>query len=99
MRGALVTGERVEFIYHNVADRGDLLAELRRGQQDEQRFRSGDKNMRRAAEHRGALARRRIAGAETRADAREIEARFGADFAHADERLFEVEANVVSQRL
>src|SRR6266478_2193929 len=38
MRTALVAGERVQFIDDNVTNGSELLAELRRGQQDEQRL-------------------------------------------------------------
>ena len=99
MRAALVAGERVELIDDHVANGGELLAELRRGQQDEQRLRRRDENMRRPAEHRGALARGGVAGAKAGADARKIEPRFGADVAHAVQRLLEVQPDVVGERL
>ncbi len=49
---ALVRGERVEFVDDNVADGAQTLTEARRSQQDEERLRSRDENMRRAAKHR-----------------------------------------------
>src|SRR5258708_25009886 len=99
MRAALVAGERMKFIDDDMTHGGELLAELRRGQQDEQRLRSGDKNVRRTTEHRGTLARRSVAGAESSANVREIELRLGAGFAHAIQRLLEVEADIVRERL
>ena len=96
---ALVARERVELIDDHVADTGELLAELRRGQQDKQRLGGRDENMRRPTEHRSALARGGVAGAKAGADAREIEARLGADVADAVERLLEIEADVVGERL
>ena len=99
MRAALVAGESVEFIDNHVADGGELLAELRRGQQDEQRLRRRDENVRRPPKHRSALARGRVARPKTGADAREIDARRGADVAHAVERLLEIEPDVVGERL
>src|SRR5260370_18479773 len=95
VRTALVAREGVEFIDDNVAGRGEFLAEFRRGQQDEQRLRSGDENVRRPSEHRGTLARRGVTGAKPGADMRKIEPRFGADVAHPIQRLLEVEADVV----
>src|SRR5260370_26632611 len=47
MRAALVAGERMKFVDDNVADRGECLAEFRRGQQDEERFRGGEDKVRR----------------------------------------------------
>ena len=98
MSAALVAGDRVELVDDHVADGGELLAKARRGQQDEERLGRGDENMRRPPEHRGAFVRGRIAGAKAGADAARS-GPFGGDFAHAVERLFEIEADVVGQRL
>src|SRR5271170_5263323 len=99
MRAALVAGERMEFVDDDVADGGEFFAELRRGQQDEQGFGRRHENMRRPPEHRSALAGGGISGAQAGADSRKIEARLGADVAHAVQRLLEIEADVVGQRL
>jgi hypothetical protein len=99
MRTALVARQRVEFIDNHVANAGELLAEPGRSQQDEQRLGRRDQNMRRPPEHRSALAGGRVAGAQAGADAREIEPGFRASITHALQRLFEIQPDVVGERL
>ena len=99
MSAALVAGDRVELVNDDVANGSELGAKARRGQEDEQRFGRGDEDVRRPSKHRGALIGGRIAGAQPRTYRGERQAHLGSDFAHTVERLLEVEADVVGQRL
>ncbi len=97
MRSALVPRKRVQLIDNNVSHRRELGAKPRRGEQQEQRLGCGNKDLRRPLEHRAALARRSIAGAQAGANHAEIDSGGSADLANAVERLIEVQSNIVSK--
>ena len=99
MRSALVAGKSMKLVNDHVANVDQLLAKARRGQQDEERLRRSDEDVRRPAEHRTALAGRRIAGAKAGAQMRQVKAHRGAADAHAFKRLVEVDADVVGESL
>ena len=99
MSAALVAGDRVELVNDDVADGRELLAKARRGQQDEQRLGRGDEDVRRPPQHRGAFARGVSpvrSPARIGASSRPISLRL---VAHTGQRLLEIEADVIGQRL
>ncbi len=100
MSAALVAGERVKLIDDDIANRAKFFAESGGGQQDEERFRRGDENMRRSTQHRRSdrsreyrrCAVRRGFGASSMPNSAALRA-------DADERFFKVEPDVVGERL
>ncbi len=90
MHAALVARDRMKFVDNYVADRTQLLAKPRRGQQDEQRFGRRDQDLRWPLQHRRPLARRRVAGSKSRANRRELQPEFQRDRLDPGQRLFEI---------
>ncbi len=73
MRAALVAGQGVDFVDDHRPHAAEYLAALAAGQQQVERLGRGHQNMRRLAEHRLPLARRRVARAH--GDANRLPAR------------------------
>ena len=67
---ALVVGDRVDFVDDHGADTAQMLARFGRSQQQVQRLRRRDQDVRRIAQHAGALAGQRVAGADAGANLR-----------------------------
>ena len=88
MRAALGSGHRVHLVEDQRSHRAEDLPRAR-GQQQEQRFGSRDQDVRRLAQHRGALLLRRVAGADRHAQLR----------AEPGERPAQVPLDVVVERL
>ena len=76
-----------------------ICAALFRGQQDVERFRRGDQNVRRAPQHGAALVHQRVAGAHGHADFRHQQAALAGLLQDFAERDLEIFLNVVAQRL
>ena len=68
VRAALVAGDRVDLVDDHRAQLAERRAALLGGQQDVQRLRRGDEDVRRPLRHLRALAGRRVAGAHRDAD-------------------------------
>ncbi len=88
VRPALRPGHRVHLVEHERLDRLQHLARAR-GQEEVERFRGRDQDVRMVAEHRGAVALRRVTGADGDAELR----------VEPGERPAEVPLDVVVQRL
>ena len=73
MRAALVAGQRVNLVHDHRPHVAQHLAALRAGQQQIQRFGRRHQNMRRLAQHRLPLARRRVARAHRDANRLRLE--------------------------
>ena len=74
MRAALVIDHRVDFINDQRARSAQHFAAAFASQQDVKRLRCGDDNVRRLFRHRRAVFRRRVAGADERANFDSIDA-------------------------
>ena len=99
MRAALVRRHGMDLVDdHGPRGRQHLTAGLR-AEQDVERFRRGDDDVRRAAAHALALARRRVAGAHPGADVHVGQALRLQRFANAGQRRFQIAVDVVRQRL
>ncbi len=99
MGAALVGGERVDLVDdHRARGRQHGAAGLG-AEQDVERFRRGDDDVRRLAAHAVAFARRRVAGAHHGADVDIGQAARPQACANAGQRGFEIALNVVRQRL
>ncbi len=96
---ALVARHGVDLVDDHRAQLTERGAPLVRGQQDVQRLRRGDEDVRRALRHLRALARRRIARADADADLGKLHAAFGRIHGELRERRLEVAMDVVRQRL
>ena len=90
MGPALIARQRMKFINHHVANRGELLAEFRGSEQQKERFGRGNQNVWRPTQHRAALMRGGVTSAQTRADAAQVESCGMSRFADAREWLLEV---------
>ena len=99
MRAALVAGHRMQLIDDDPANRLQLLTETAGGQQDEQRLRRGDEDLRRTAQHRAALARGSIAGAQPGANRGQGKSATRRGSAHSAQWLLQVQPDIVGQRL
>ena len=98
MRTAFVTRNRVQLVYDHIVDAAELLAKTRRGQQNEERLGRRDQDLRRKAQHRGAVAGRCVAGAESGANRDRFQAHRGRDLRDPGERLFKIDPDVVGER-
>ena len=99
MSAALVVGDRVNFVHDDRFDVAQHLAALFRGQQDVQRFRRGDQNVRRPPQHGAALVHRRVAGTHGHANWRQEQAALARLLQNLAERNFEIFLDVVAERL
>ncbi|MCY1350371.1 hypothetical protein D9M69_366010 [compost metagenome] len=96
---ALAAGDGVDLVDDDAAAAGEHLPSGRRTEQHVERFRGGDEDVRRQLAHRPALGLAGVAGAHRGADGdvgQALALKLGAD---ALERLFEVDMDVVGQRL
>ena len=96
---ALVGGERMDLVDDDRARGREHLAAGDAGEQDVQRFRRGDDDVRRTAAHAGALRLRRVAGAHQGADVRVRQALGLECGAYAYKRGGQVFLDVVGQCL
>ncbi len=95
VRAALVAGQGVDLVDDHRAHRSQHLPPADAGQQDGERFRGGDQDVRRLAQHLRALGRGGVAAAHQHADVGH-EAVLRAD---ARERHLQVLLDVVAERL
>jgi len=99
VRAALVVRHGVDLVHDDGAGGAQHVARLLGGEQDEERFGRGDQHVRALFAHPLALPRGRVAGADGGANRRERNAlggRRGGDFG---ERHFQVDVDIVAQRL
>jgi len=96
---ALVAGDRVDLVDDHGAQLRQPGAAALAGQQDVERLRRGDQDVRRAPRELGALADRRVAGAHRDADLGELDAARRGMARELGERRLEVALDVVRQRL
>ena len=95
---ALVIGNRVDLVDDHGLDRAKIVAALLRCQQDVERLRRGDENVRRPFEHGPAFRGQRIAGAHRGADGRaQVAARQG-QFLNLPQRHLQVLLHIVAER-
>jgi hypothetical protein len=99
MAAALVGRQRVDLIDNHRPRRREHGPAGLGAQQDVQRLRRGDHDMRRPAAHAIALARRRIAGAHPGADVHRGQTAFAQSRGDAGERRFQISLDVVGERL
>ena len=98
MRSALGLGHGMDFIHDHPADGRQDLAR-RAGQQQEERFRGGNQNVRRVPFDLPALARRRIAGSNRHGDRRLRQAQPLSLEGDATQRRLQVAFDVDGERL
>ncbi|MNN13045.1 hypothetical protein D3C81_1260620 [compost metagenome] len=99
MAAALAAGQRVDLVGDHAARPGQHRPPGLRAEQHVERFRRGDEDVRRLAAHGLALALGGVAGAHRGADIHLRQTRSFELVADASQRLFQVDANVVGQRL
>ncbi len=99
MRAALVGRHGVDLVHDHGFGGGQHCAARRGAEQDVERLRRGDDDVRRAAAHALALAGRRVAGAHPGADLHIGQTAFAQSVADARQRRFQVALDVVGQRL
>ncbi|OPZ76613.1 MAG: hypothetical protein BWY77_01862 [bacterium ADurb.Bin431] len=92
---ALVPGERVDFVHDDGLDGAEHLSRLGAGEQQVERFRCGDEDVRRLAEHRLPVALRGVAGAHRHADVRQVEAHIVSLDANSRQRHAQVAVDVI----
>ena len=92
---ALVPGQRVDFVHDDGAHGAEHLARLGAGEQQVERFRRGDEDVRRLAQHRRPVALWGIAGAHRHADVRQVEAQVVGFGTNARQRHAQVAVDVV----
>ncbi len=97
MGAALVVGDGVDFVDDDGADAAEVFARFACGEEDVEGFGRGDEDVRRVAEHGGALFGEGVAGADAGADlGAEIAARQG-ELLDLGERAVEVFLDVVGE--
>ena len=99
VRAALAAGDRVQLVHDHALDALQHRAAGFRGQQDEERLRRRDQDVRRRLAHAVALEGRGVAGADGVADRHVVDALLEELVADAGERLLEVLLDVVRERL
>ena len=100
VRAALVARDRVDLVDdHRAAAAPSAARPVHGRQQDVQRLRRGDQDVRRVLRHLRALADRRVAGAHRDADLGELHALARGALGELGERRLEVALDVVRQRL
>ena len=98
MRSALIIRDGVNLVDDHGVHAAQVLAALLRGQQNVERLRRGDQNVRRRFEHRPALRYRRVAGADSGADRRAEVPALERELLNFLQRRFEVLLDVVRER-
>ena len=96
---AFVSGEGVDFVHDDGADGTEHFARFGAGEQQVERFRRGDEDVRRLAEHGLPVALWGITGAHRHADVRQIQTHRVSFDADARQRHAQVAVDVVVQRL
>jgi hypothetical protein len=99
VRAALVVGDGVNLIHDHGAHAGEVLAALAGGQQQVERLRRGDQDVRRMLEHREALFGQSVSGAHGGADLGAQIAALHGELLYLSERAVEVLLHVVGERL
>ena len=99
VRAALAARDRVQLVHDHALDALQHRAAGFRGQQDEERLRRRDQDVRRGLAHAVALEGRGVAGAHRVADRHVVDALLEELVADAGERLLEVLLDVVRERL
>ena len=99
MSAALVVGDGVDFVHDHGLDVAQDGAALFGGEQDVERFRRGDQNVRRPRQHGAAFVHQGVAGAHADANLGHQQAALGGFAKNFAERDFEIFLDVVAQRL
>ena len=99
MRATLAADQSVDFIDDHGADGGQHAPAAVAGQQDVDRFRGGDQDVRRRLRHAGADVRGRVASADLSADGELHCAVLKQSGVNGFQRPIEVFLNVVAERL
>ena len=89
----------MDFVHDHRAHRAEHLPAALCGQEQVERFRRGDQDVRGRAKHRGAAGGRRVPGAHRRTDADGGQPLAHGELADGGERLFEVLVDVGAERL
>jgi hypothetical protein len=97
MHAALVVGNGVDFVDNNGLDIAQNGAAFLRRQQDVERLRRGNQNVRRALQHKAPVFRQRVAGTHGRPDLGHQQAALAGHLQNFSERDFEIFLNVVAQ--
>ncbi len=98
MRAALVVGDGVDFVHDHGANGAQQFPALSRREQNVERFRRGDQNVRRALLHREAVVDERVAGAHGGANFGHQEAALVGQLENFSQRDVQILLNVVAQR-
>ena len=98
MRPALVIGHRVNFVDDHGARQSPASRAILGGEQNVQRFRRGDQNMRALLAHLLALGSRRIAGAHSGANRAQRDAPARGELRDLRQRDFQILMDVVAER-
>ena len=96
---ALIVDHRMDLVHDHRAHRPERPPALLRREQNEERFRRGDQNMRRPIEHPPAFPGRSVARAQRRADRGQIDSLLCRQRRNPRQRDLQVLANIVAQRL
>ena len=99
MRAALVVGDGVDLVDDDGADGSEMLTGFGGGQQQVERLGRGDEDVRRSAQHAGALGGQGVSGADAGADGRAEIATGGGQLLDLGQRAIEVLLDVVGERL
>ena len=98
VRSAFVIGHRVDFVDDNGIDSFENFSALRGGQQDVERFGSGNQNMRGARQHSTAFMCERVTRTDGCTNFRHKDAALPGKLQDFAERDFQVFLNVVAKR-
>ena len=98
MRATLVVNHRVNLIDNQRACRAEHSAAAIAGQQDVERLRGGDDDVRRLLRHRYAIFRRSVACAHQRANLNALDARGCEIFLNPAQRRLQIDLDIVAER-
>ena len=99
MSTPLIVGDGVNLVDDHSPDMPKVLARFSRRQQDVERLRRSHKNVRRVAQHRGALLGQRVAGAHSGTNLRREIPLSQCKLLNLAKRLVEILLNIVGERL
>jgi hypothetical protein len=99
MHAALVVGHRVNLVHDHGFNIAQNRPALLRREQDVERFRRRDQNVRRTLQHQPPVFCQRVAGAHRRADLRHQQPALACHLENVAQRHFQVFLNIIAQRL
>ncbi len=99
MGAALVVGDGVDLVHNHRLHRAKIFAALLRRQQNVERLRRSDQNVRRPLQHRAPLRGQGIAGAHRGADRRAQIAPLQRQLLNLAQRLLQILLHIVAERL